>query len=233
MLNISPGELNDDDKDTHQTCARFHRVHGENVMLSDGRTRSTRVRSFAGGVCFSEEPLCEGRPFVVEIAEKENGWCGHLRLGLTSCDPARRQTVPASSLPDMANTGEAWIVAVTRGLSLLPVRVLVKWGLHSTARGSRVGVLFTVLSRALASMHLLVNGRPVGPCATELPLTGPLWALVDVFGCTKAVQVIELEYGVPSLKTLCRQLIQRRVSHRMEIDKLSIPEALKNYCKLE
>ena len=52
MLSISPGELNDDDKDSHQTYARFHRVHGENVMLSDGRTRSTRVHSFAGGVCF-------------------------------------------------------------------------------------------------------------------------------------------------------------------------------------
>uniref|UniRef100_UPI00358E6722 neuralized-like protein 2 isoform X2 n=1 Tax=Myxine glutinosa TaxID=7769 RepID=UPI00358E6722 len=222
MLSIYAGEFSDDDKDTQQTYARFHRVHGQNVMLSDGRTRSTRLHSFAGGVCFSEEPLCEGRPFVVEIAEKENGWCGHLRLGLTSRDPARRQTVPESSLPDMANSGEAWIVAITRGLSLLPdsgeMGPTLQVGEYLIPREKLVG-------RSLPGRysHVLDAAFHTG----SIPATAR--------GSRVGVLYTVLSRGphVPSLKTLCRQLIQRRVSHRMDIDDLSIPEALKNYCKLE
>ncbi|OXB79293.1 UNVERIFIED_CONTAM: hypothetical protein H355_013214 [Colinus virginianus] len=93
---------------------RFHRVHGTNVLLDASRTRATRVESFANALCFSHEPLAPGQIFLVEIEEKELGWCGHLRVGLTAHDPQSLGTVPEYSLPDLVGLGDTWVFAITR-----------------------------------------------------------------------------------------------------------------------
>lgn len=95
-------------------AARFHHVHGTNVRLDASRTRATRVESFANGLCFSQEPLAPGQIFLVEIEEKELGWCGHLRVGLTAHDPQSLEVVPEYSLPDLVNMGDTWVFAITR-----------------------------------------------------------------------------------------------------------------------
>lgn len=93
---------------------RFHRVHGANVRLDASRTRATRVESFANALCFSHEPLAPGQIFLVEIEEKELGWCGHLRVGLTAHDPQSLGAVPEYSLPDLVSLGDTWVFAITR-----------------------------------------------------------------------------------------------------------------------
>lgn len=40
-------------------------------------------------------------------------------------------------------------------------------------------------------------------------------------------------FPVSSLQTLCRKAIQKHIIHRMAIDWLELPEALKHYCKFE
>ncbi|XP_048870824.1 neuralized-like protein 2 [Brienomyrus brachyistius] len=92
----------------------FHTVHGRNVRLDSSGTRATRVESFANGVCFSKNPLAPGEIFLVEIEDKELGWCGHLRIGLTAHDPRSLQVVPEYSLPDLVDLGNSWIFAITR-----------------------------------------------------------------------------------------------------------------------
>ncbi|TRY83986.1 hypothetical protein DNTS_009933 [Danionella cerebrum] len=92
----------------------FHSVHGTNVRLDPSRTRATRIESFANGVCFSKEPLSPGEIFLVEIEEKELGWCGHLRIGLTARDPRTLDSVPEYSLPDLVEMGDSWVFAITR-----------------------------------------------------------------------------------------------------------------------
>lgn len=92
----------------------FHSVHGTNVKLDLSRTQATRVESFANGVCFSKNPLSPGEIFLVEIEEKELGWCGHLRIGLTAHDPRTLATVPEYSLPDLVEMGDSWVFAITR-----------------------------------------------------------------------------------------------------------------------
>ncbi|XP_062444896.1 neuralized-like protein 2 isoform X2 [Rhea pennata] len=99
-----------------QCCSdtRFHHVHGTNVRIDPSRTQATRVESFANGLCFSQEPLEPGQIFLVEIEEKELGWCGHLRIGLTAHDPQSLEVVPEYSLPDLVNLGDTWVFAITR-----------------------------------------------------------------------------------------------------------------------
>ncbi|XP_029932911.1 neuralized-like protein 2 [Myripristis murdjan] len=92
----------------------FHPVHGTNVRLDHSQTQATRVESFANGVCFSKHPLHPGEIFLIEIEDKELGWCGHLRIGLTARDPRTLEVVPEYSLPDLMDLGDSWIFAITR-----------------------------------------------------------------------------------------------------------------------
>lgn len=92
----------------------FHPVHGSNVRLDYTGTQATRVESFANGVCFSKQPLQPGEIFLIEIEDKELGWCGHLRVGLTARDPRGFQEVPEYSIPDLTDLGDSWVFAITR-----------------------------------------------------------------------------------------------------------------------
>lgn len=92
----------------------FHPIHGTNVQLDHTMTQATRVESFANGVCFSKHPLKPGEIFLIEIQDKELGWCGHLRVGLTARDPMGLEAVPEYSIPDMTDSGDSWIFAITR-----------------------------------------------------------------------------------------------------------------------
>ncbi|MBN3325138.1 NEUL2 protein, partial [Atractosteus spatula] len=261
----------------------FHPVHGANVRLDQAGTRATRVESFADGLCFSRQPLAPGEIFLVEIEDKELGWCGHLRVGLTAHDPGGLAAVPEYSLPDLVGMGDSWVFAITRnhnrvvegegegeregeggsspksfftdthlhiGGACIPRDKLVGRSrpgrfshilddlyksntLPPTARRSRIGVLFVPSGRGAADMHIVINGEDMGASARGIPTQRPLFAVVDVFAATKSVRVVQVEYGFPSLQTLCRQTIQKHIVHRMALDWLELPELLKHYCKYE
>ncbi|KAM6897183.1 neuralized-like protein 2 [Xenentodon cancila] len=287
----------------------FHHIHGTNVSLDHSGTQATRVKSFANGICFSKEPLKPGEIFLIEIEEKEMGWCGHLRVGLTARDPRSLEAVPEYSIPDLTDLGDSWVFAITRnhnkvteeaevpearegglaggqrlgrgegedgaggqeeeggGSNMKPktfftdthlyidnVRIprdklvgrsrpgryshilddLYKTNtLPPTARRSRIGVLYVPRGQHLADMHIVINGEDMGASARGIPATQPLYAVVDVFAATKCVRIVQVEYGFSSLQTLCRKAIQKHIVHRMAIDWLELPEALKHYCKYE
>ncbi|XP_007440837.1 neuralized-like protein 2, partial [Python bivittatus] len=246
-----------------------------NVCMDPSCTQATRVESFANGLCFSHRPLEPGQIFLVEIEEKELGWCGHLRVGLTAHDPRSLGVVPEYSLPDLVNMGDSWVFAITRShnrvteeraaarvrgflsgpyLIIEQVRIprdklvgrsrpgryshilddLYKSNvLPATARKSRIGVLFTLQPDGTADMHIVINGEDMGPSARGLPGARPLYAVIDIFASTKSVRIIQVEYGFPSLQTLCRMAIQKHIIHRLAIDGLNLPPVLKNFCKYE
>ncbi|KAF6723637.1 Neuralized-like protein 2 [Oryzias melastigma] len=279
---------------------QFHPIHGTNVQLDLTGTQATRVESFANGVCFSRTPLKPGEIFLIEIEEKELGWCGHLRVGLTARDPASLQEVPEYSIPDLTDQGDSWVFAITRNHNkvveegegpenedgghrlgrgeaevqrdgdghdsktksfftdthlyienvCLPKDKLVGRSrpgrfshilddlyktntLPPTARRSRIGVLYVPRTRGQADMHIVINGEDMGASAKGIPTTNPLYAVVDVFAATKCVRIVQVEYGFSSLQTLCRKAIQKNIVHRMAIDWLELPEALKHICKYE
>lgn len=67
--------------------------------------------------------------------------------------------------------------------------------------GSRIGVMYVPCPKKskddpdLAEMHFIINGEEQGPCTKAIPYTrGPLHAIVDVYGTTKQVRIIQL-YG--------------------------------------
>ncbi|XP_022058642.1 neuralized-like protein 2 [Acanthochromis polyacanthus] len=280
----------------------FHPIHGTNVRLDYSGTQATRVESFANGVCFSKQPLKPGEIFLIEIEDKELGWCGHLRVGLTAQDPRSLEAVPEYSIPDLTDLGNSWVFAITRNHNkIIEVLEAVEEGLDGgqrlgrgeaedehqeeaapnvktktfftdthlyidsvriprdklvgrsrpgrfshilddlyktnalppTARRSRIGVLYVPKGQDLADMHIVINGEDMGASAKGIPTIEPLYAVVDVFAATKCVRIVQVEYGFSSLQTLCRKTIQKHIVHRMALDWLELPEALKHYCKYE
>lgn len=230
---------------------RFHPYNGENIKLLDDNMVAYRESSFAHAISFSEKPLCPREIFLIEIEKNERGWSGHLRIGLTQHDPSKKFELPQYALPDLANMGKSWILAVTKShnrvyedstedgmnqsgyqsilgdgeyvytakggfkrslLKPLPqITAMDTDGMSSdtssssadsnsdasilpTDVGSRIGIVY-VIKNDQAEMHFIINGEDQGPCVKGIPYhDGPLYAVVDVYGTTKRVRIIQL-YG--------------------------------------
>lgn len=69
--------------------------------------------------------------------------------------------------------------------------------MHPMDTGSRIGVMFvpTTKDKTKGEMHFIINGQDQGASTKDIPYTqGPLHAVVDVYGTTKQVKIIQL-YG--------------------------------------
>lgn len=61
--------------------------------------------------------------------------------------------------------------------------------------GSRIGVIFVPVPHDSdkAQMHFIINGVDHGPCVSDIPYKDTaLHAVVDVYGTTKQVKIIQL-----------------------------------------
>jgi len=99
----------------------------------------------------------------------------------------------------------------------------------ATDMGSRIGVCFCPDETGhFARMHFIINGEDQGPSEELIPLDGDyagfpqLYAVVDVYGTTKQVRLIEL-YKVSSLQNACKDLIlQMTPKHQLQL--LPLPQ---------
>lgn len=210
---------------------RFHRYHGYNLSLHEQDTVAHREMSFANAIVFSERSLSPGEVFLIEIDSSENGWSGHIRLGLTQLDPDALQRsghmLPQCAIPDMVTNktmGESWICALTKHQAWFESNHLTKYfrldGNHiftsrgtfptsilrppsedkmdilPTDVGSRVGVLYLPCGQNNAIMHFIINGEFVVPLSRTIPYNdGPIRAVIDVYGATKRVRIIQVYNG--------------------------------------
>lgn len=213
---------------------RFHTYHGDNIQLLREGTVAHRRSSFANSIAFGEKPLRPYELFLLEINNNENGWSGHLRIGLTLLNPDHRPPLPLYALPELNASGLAWIFAITRnrhrfnaehdfprvGRTFLELieshdeneidqvsrRLdLLNANYNSgpnnnidgvklpTDVGSRIGVYYRIGNdNRTAEMHFVINGIDQGPSAVGIPFNGqPIYAIVDVYGTTKQVQIVQ------------------------------------------
>lgn len=65
-----------------------------------------------------------------------------------------------------------------------------------TDMGSRIGVMYVPTDEEQADMHYIINGEDQGACVKRIPFTkAPLHVVVDVYGTTKKVRIIQLYVG--------------------------------------
>lgn len=61
--------------------------------------------------------------------------------------------------------------------------------------GSRIGVMYVPTNPLYGEMHFIINGEDQGACSKNIPLNeGPLHVVVDIYGATKQVRIVQL-YG--------------------------------------
>ncbi|XP_018395325.1 PREDICTED: hydrocephalus-inducing protein [Cyphomyrmex costatus] len=99
-----------------------------------------------------------------------------------------------------------------------------------TDTGSRIGIMYVPQAGCpdKAEMHFIINGEDQGVCGKDIPYkAGPLRAVVDVYGTTKQVRIVQL-YGVSTLQSACRDAILQ-YTKRNAVNQLPLPKLLKDY----
>nr|CAH7714454.1 unnamed protein product [Callosobruchus chinensis] len=97
-----------------------------------------------------------------------------------------------------------------------------------TDMGSRIGIMYVPTDQQHANMHYIINGEDQGPCIKGIPFTlAPLHVVVDVYGTTKKVRIVQL-YVVPSLQSACRDAILQHIT-KNAVSSLPLPKMLQEY----
>ncbi|XP_071445500.1 neuralized-like protein 2 [Hetaerina americana] len=128
---------------------------------------------------------------------------------------ANGRDVPASSLGPVRSSA---LLSEANPPSILPTDV-----------GSRIGVMWVARGDEWGEMHFIVNGEDQGACTADIPLRrGPLHAVVDVYGTTKQVRLVQLYGAVESLQSACREAILQHITKRA-VHSLPLPRMLIEY----
>lgn len=162
------------DAEAPREILRFHaEAKGAQVRLDAERCTAHRRATFHDGIVFSQRPVRPGERVALRVLGQEEGWCGGLRVGFTRLDPARvsAPSLPPFVCPDLEQQSPTW-AAVLPEDGALPGNVVRFWV-------NRSGRLF---ARVNAGPRLLLR---------EGVLMGaPLWAVMDVYGTTKAIELL-------------------------------------------
>lgn len=143
------------------------------VRLDARQSTAYRCATFHDGIVFSQRPVRAGERVALRVLGHQDGWLGGLRVGFTRLDPAH---LPASSLPpfvcpDLEQRSPTWAAMLPHGCALAG-DVICFW---VTRRG-----------RLCAQ----VNAGPRLLLRKGVPLGAPLWAVMDLYGTTKAVELL-------------------------------------------
>lgn len=110
------------------------------------------------------------------MLEISNNWSGVIRFGYTYNDPSGlRYGLPKYACPDLTNKPGYWAKA-------LPERFC-----------SQNAVLFYYVTSA-GDVHFGINGEEKGIFFTGVETRGPLWALLDVYGNSIAVEFVDFRH---------------------------------------
>lgn len=201
---------------------RFHEYHGANICLLDDRRRALRRVSFEKSVVFSERALRPFEPFLISIERTEGGWSGHLRLGISRLNPNERPLLEHSDDERRIFLSDSWMVAISHS-PVAPSTSL------PTDVGSLIGVYFEPISCSFARLHVVLNDSDLSPQMELIPLDGPLYAVVDVYGVTKQVRVVPMVRTVERLAALCERRIRSLISKRpTSVEVLPLPSTVKS-----
>ena len=154
---------------------KFHNVHGENIRLSADGKEAKRVQSFSNGIIFSNRPIQLNERICIKFAELSLSWSGAIRFGFTSNNPnTYRNGLPKYACPDLTNKPGNWAKALGERF----------WALiHPDS------TLFYYVNNQ-GEVHFGIDGEEKGVFFVGVDTKSPLWALIDVYGNTVAINLV-------------------------------------------
>ncbi|KAM9811059.1 E3 ubiquitin-protein ligase NEURL3-like [Neosynchiropus ocellatus] len=147
-------------------------IKGDMIHLSNnGRLAQRKGDTSVNGLLFSSRPIRLQERVRLRVMKQSSKWNGALRVGFTNVPPsARHLPLPSMAFPDLTNTPGHWVGPVCDSLCWVGSE-LEFWVSH----GGNVYVSIGEHRRKLLS---------------GLDLSRPLWAVVDLYGQTQAVQLL-------------------------------------------
>lgn len=151
----------------------FHSVHGDNIRISRDGVTARRYESFCKGVTFSARPVRVNERVCVKFLDISNNWSGVIRFGFTCNDPSTlRGNLPKYACPDLTNKPGFWAKALNERYCY------------------RNNVLFYYVTPS-GDVHFGINGEEKGVFITDVDARSPLWAVIDVYGNSTAIEFLD------------------------------------------
>lgn len=143
------------------------------VHLDARRCTAQRCATFHDGIVFSQRPVPPGEPVALRVLWHETRWYGGLRVGFTRLDPAQvsAPSLPPFVCPDLEQQSPTWAAMLPEGSALL-------------------GDVIHFWVNCRGRLYARVNAGPRLLLRKGVPLDAPLWAVMDVYGTTKAIELL-------------------------------------------
>lgn len=152
---------------------QFHHIHGPQAQLSKQKNVARRTKGFCQALVFSNRVILPNERVYIKVLDIENVWSGTIRFGFTSVDPATlRYQMPKHACPDMTNAGHTWARA-------LADEVVVKNSV----------IHFSYDTNGF--IHYGINNQDCGIFYANVSTNQNLWFIIDIYGLTKAVELID------------------------------------------
>ncbi|XP_058236170.1 E3 ubiquitin-protein ligase NEURL1 isoform X1 [Hemibagrus wyckioides] len=159
----------------------FHpSAKGSQIVMDMAQRTVKRQASFCNAITFSNRPIALYEQVRLKITKKQCCWSGALRLGFTSKDPSRinPESLPKYACPDLVSQNGFWAKALPEELA---------------NEGNLVAFWVDKKGRVFYS----VNGSSPMLFFSGVRTTETLWALIDVYGLTRGVQLLDSEIVPP------------------------------------
>lgn len=153
---------------------KFHPVHGPNAQLSDNMMSARRTQSFCEAIVFSDRLIMPNERIYIRVLDIAKGWNGTIRFGFTACDPDkfRYEPIPKHACPDMTQAGHTWAHALAD--KLVKRDTIIHFS-YSPSGFIQYGI----------------NNQECGVFVAKVKTSEPLWFVIDIYGLTTAIELID------------------------------------------
>ncbi|XP_009693904.1 PREDICTED: E3 ubiquitin-protein ligase NEURL1-like, partial [Cariama cristata] len=152
----------------------FHpHTKGSQIIMDTTQKAVKRQASFCNAITFSNRPIVIYEQVRLKITKKQCCWSGALRLGFTSKDPSRinPDTLPKYACPDLVSQSGFWAKALPEEFAN-EGNIIAFWV-------DKKGRVFYRVNDSAAMLFF-----------SGVRTAEPLWALIDVYGLTRGVQLL-------------------------------------------
>nr|XP_029539918.1 E3 ubiquitin-protein ligase NEURL1-like [Oncorhynchus nerka] len=188
----------------------FHpNTKGSQIAMDLAQRTVKRQASFCNAITFSNRPVALYEQVRIKITKKQCCWSGALRLGFTAKDPSRinPDSLPKYACPDLVSQSGFWAKALPEEFAN-EGNVIAFWV-------DKKGRVFYRINES--NPMLFFSGVRTGE---------PLWALIDVYGLTRGVQLLESEMVPPDFLRPRSFTTVRSSSLRREADESRLSVSL-------
>ncbi|XP_068128477.1 E3 ubiquitin-protein ligase NEURL3 [Hyperolius riggenbachi] len=168
----------------------FHsHCKGSNISLNSCHHQARRGSSFHDGLVFSNRPLLPREKVRIRILEEEMQWFGALRVGFTSVNPntISHDPLPPFACPDLTDNPGFWAIGIPEELC--------KTGDE---------LCFWINRKGQALCKVEGRSRPT-VLFSGIPKKTPMWVMLDIYGRTKAIQVVNHKSRLRESPCACHQ----------------------------